>query len=64
MLSSTACRYFNDYFPAAFKTAAELRKRGGEERFRWTEFPWLIMEYLDGGANCAHDRRYAHMSRR
>jgi hypothetical protein len=49
--------YFNNYFPKAFQTAQELRKRGGKEMFRWTEFPWLIQEYLDGGANCAHGRR-------
>eukprot|EP00750_Incisomonas_marina_P010640 INCI16292.10.p1 GENE.INCI16292.10~~INCI16292.10.p1 ORF type:complete len:901 (+),score=156.29 INCI16292.10:333-3035(+) len=50
-------KYFDSFFPAAFETAAELRKRGGKERFRWTEFPWLIQEYLDGGAGCAHRDR-------
>ena len=29
--------YFYDFFPAAMKTAADLRKMGGPERFRWTE---------------------------
>ena len=49
--------YFDSFFPAAFKTAADLRARGGVERFRWTEFPWLIQEYLDGGARCSHTSR-------
>ena len=47
-------KYFDKDFPAAFNTSQELRRRGGKERFRWTEFPWLIQEYLDGAANCAH----------
>merc|ERR1719247_1921956 len=51
--------YFDDYFPAAFATAAALRTRGGPERFRWTEFTWLLQEYLDGGAGCAHRDRTA-----
>ena len=50
-------KYFDSYFPLAFKTAADLRARGGPERFRWTEFSWLIQEYLDGGAGCAHRDR-------
>ena len=55
--------YFDSYFPAAFKTASDLRARGGPEKFRWTEFPWLIQEYLDGGAGCAHrDRTPAEIS--
>ena len=49
--------YFDNFFPKAFQTAEELRKRGGVEKFRWTEFPWLIQEYLDGGAGCAHRDR-------
>ena len=40
-------------------TAAELRKRNSTATFRWTEFPWLILEYLDGGAGCAHRERTA-----
>ena len=47
-------KYFDKDFPAAFNTSQELRRRGGKERFRWTQFPWLIQEYLDGAANCAH----------
>ena len=41
-------QYFDHFFPAAFSTAAELRQRGGKARYRWTEFPWLVQEYLDG----------------
>ena len=49
--------YFNDHFPKAMETAAALRKLGGEERFVYTEFPWLIHEYLTGAAGCAHEAR-------
>jgi hypothetical protein len=50
-------QYFNSFFPKAFETSAELRRRGGAARFRYTQFPWLIQEYLDAGANCAHGNR-------
>ena len=49
--------YFNVHFPKAMETAAALRKLGGEERFVYTEFPWLIHEYLTGAAGCAHQAR-------
>jgi hypothetical protein len=49
--------YFDKFFPEALATAAELRQRGSNATFRWTEFPWLIQEYLDGGAGCAHRGR-------
>ena len=49
--------YFDKYFPLALNVSAELERRGGEERYSWTEFPWLIQEYLDNTVNCAHRRR-------
>ena len=36
--------YLDKYFPAAFKLSDDLRQLGGEERYKWTEFPWLIHE--------------------
>ena len=53
--------YADEYFPAAFETAAALRRNCTDAKtcptFRWTEFPWIIQEYLDGGTGCAHNRR-------
>jgi hypothetical protein len=49
--------YFDTYFPRAWNTSEVLRKRGGVERYQWTEFPWLIQEYLDGAAQCGHKQR-------
>ena len=53
--------YFDSYFPAAFETAATLRANCSEPKscpvFKWTEFPWIIQEFLDGGTGCAHTRR-------
>ena len=49
--------YFDSFFPKAFNTSAELDARGGEERYTWTEFPWLIAEFLDGASGCAHRLR-------
>ena len=53
--------YADNYFPEAFATAAELRKNCSDPKtcpvFRWTEFPWIIQEFLDGGTGCAHNRR-------
>ncbi|MEN9935077.1 MAG: hypothetical protein RLZZ387_1656 [Chloroflexota bacterium] len=40
-------QYFTDFIPRALATAAELRRRGGEERFVWTTGSWLVYEYLE-----------------
>jgi hypothetical protein len=40
-------RYFAEFFPRAIATAAELRRRGGEERLVWTTGSWLVYEYLE-----------------
>ncbi len=39
-------RYFDVYYPAAMKTAAELRLAGGD-RYTWTTGSWLLYEYLE-----------------
>lgn len=39
-------RYFDVYYPAAMKTAAELRRAGGD-RYVWTTGSWLLYEYLE-----------------
>lgn len=42
-----AVKYFNHFIPQALATAAELRARGGPERFIWTTGSWLIYEFLE-----------------
>ncbi|XP_065194900.1 uncharacterized protein LOC135826196 [Sycon ciliatum] len=49
--------YFNDHFPKAMRTAADLRRLSTEARFVYTEFPWLVHEYLTNAAGCAHTPR-------
>ncbi|GAC1361871.1 MAG: hypothetical protein NVSMB3_10130 [Acidobacteriaceae bacterium] len=39
-------RYFDVYYPAAMKTAADLRRAGGD-RYVWTTGSWLLYEYLE-----------------
>ena len=44
-------RYFEEFLPNAVRVAAELRDRGGPERFIWTTGSWLIYEYLECAAS-------------
>jgi len=54
-------KYADSYFPAAYVTAAELKKNCTDDatcpRFSWTEFPWIIQELLDGATGCMHKTR-------
>ncbi|CAN5620055.1 hypothetical protein BH10ACT3_BH10ACT3_20020 [soil metagenome] len=43
-------RYLDDFFPRAIRVAAELRSRGGPERFRWTTGSWILTEALEAEA--------------
>jgi hypothetical protein len=47
-------RYFNEYFPQAIRTAAELRQLG-RNRYVWTTGSWLLYEYLEQAGS--EDRR-------
>jgi hypothetical protein len=49
--------YFDTYFPAAFNVSRSLEAKNSSVQYRWTEFPWLILEYLDNAAECAHRPR-------
>jgi hypothetical protein len=49
--------YFDHHFPAAVETANELRRRKSVAGFRWTTFPWLLQEFLDGASGCATRKR-------
>jgi len=57
-------RYFEVYVPRALALADDLRARCNKHdkkkscpAYRWTQFPWLIQEFLDGLAGCAHRPR-------
>lgn len=39
-------KYFEEYFPRAIQTAAELR-RSGTDRYVWSTGSWLLYEYLE-----------------
>ncbi len=39
-------QYFEEYFPTAMRTAAQLRA-GGDDRYTWTTGSWLLYEYLE-----------------
>lgn len=39
-------KYFDVYFPAAIKIAAEMRTTGGD-RYIWTTGSWLVYEFLE-----------------
>lgn len=43
-------RYLTQFIPQALDIAAELRERGGSERFVWTTGSWLIYEFLERAA--------------
>lgn len=53
--------YFEKYFPQAFLLADALKANCTDPAtcptYRWTQFPWLIQEFLDGRAGCAHRQR-------
>ena len=40
-------RYVESYIPRALALAAELRARGGPERYVWTTGSWLVHTYLE-----------------
>eukprot|EP00039_Didymoeca_costata_P013657 m.211396 g.211396 ORF g.211396 m.211396 type:complete len:926 (+) comp15837_c0_seq6:99-2876(+) len=55
-------KYFDIFFPQAFETAQDLRKAcvGNATlcpAYKWTQFPWLIQEFLDGAAGASHRKR-------
>ncbi len=47
LASSVVDSYVDGYIPAALRLAAELRERGGPERFVWTTGSWLVHTYLE-----------------
>eukprot|EP01084_Bolivina_argentea_P017748 33119_1 len=50
-------RHFNHDFPKSFEISKNLSKKEDNFKFRWTEYPWMILEYLDGGAQCGYTNR-------
>lgn len=54
-------KYFDLYYPAAIKTAAEMRV-SGKDRYVWTTGSWLLYEYLeqaDSAGRCAMEQAIA-----
>ena len=45
--ASVVDTYVTSYIPAALALAAELRERGGPERFVWTTGSWLVHTFLE-----------------
>lgn len=53
-------RYFDLYIPQAMNLSATLRAACAQQgcpAYRWTQFPWLVSEFIDGLAGCAHRPR-------
>ncbi len=48
-------KYFDVYYPAAIKRAADLRA-AGEDRYTWTTGSWLLYEYLEQAGADARKR--------
>lgn len=47
MAATVVDTYVTSYIPAALRLAAELRARGGPERFVWTTGSWLVHTFLE-----------------
>lgn len=47
LASAVVDTYVTTYIPAALALAAELRARGGPERFVWTTGSWLVHTFLE-----------------
>lgn len=48
-------RYLEDFFPRAVDVAAELRRRGGPARLRWTTGSWILAEALEDARGAHRD---------
>jgi hypothetical protein len=48
-------KYFNQYYPAALKTAQAMRQ-SGEDRYIWSTGSWLLYDYLEHAAGAARTR--------
>ena len=58
LLARDVCeQYFQEHLPNGIKLSQELRAAGGAAAYSVTSHPWLIQEYLDGVAQCAHTPR-------
>eukprot|EP01125_Pyxidicula_operculata_P012339 TRINITY_DN404_c0_g1_i1.p1 TRINITY_DN404_c0_g1~~TRINITY_DN404_c0_g1_i1.p1 ORF type:complete len:756 (+),score=195.29 TRINITY_DN404_c0_g1_i1:7-2274(+) len=44
--------YFYHHFPAVIETARTIEYLNRTEQFVYTTHPWLLLEYLDGAAQC------------
>ena len=60
LLARDVCeQYFQQHLPNGIALSRALRAAGGAARYSVTSHPWLIQEFLDGAADCAHTARTA-----
>ena len=58
LLARDVCeQYFQQHLPNGIKLSQALRAAGGPARYSVTTHPWLLQEFLDGAAACAHTPR-------
>ena len=58
LLARDVCeQYFQEHLPNGIKLSQALRAAGGPAQYSVTTHPWLLQEFLDGAAQCAHTPR-------
>ena len=58
LLARDVCeQYFQQHLPNGIKLSQALRAAGGPAQYSVTSHPWLVQEFLDGAAQCAHTPR-------
>jgi Domain of unknown function (DUF5054) len=53
--AAVLAKYFDQYYPAALKTATAMRQ-SGEDRYVWSTGSWLLYEYLEHATAAARRR--------
>jgi Domain of unknown function (DUF5054) len=53
--AAVLAKYFDQYYPAALKTAQAMRQ-SGEDRYVWSTGSWLLYDYLDHATGAARAR--------
>ena len=59
LLARDVCEYFQQHLPNGIRLSQQLRALGGPAQYAVTTHPWLLQEFLDGAADCAHTARTA-----
>jgi Domain of unknown function (DUF5054) len=53
--AAVLAKYFDQYYPAALKTAQAMRQ-SGEDRYVWSTGAWLLYDYLEHATGAARTR--------